>query len=128
MKRIAVLIYPFMIPNEIQCISESKAKLTRLQHHDRQYDPSDKEETCYIPLSQADVDGDGKLSKDEYAQFANDGLYGDLPFELQVTFIYLDCLSSMDENGNVCDGKYIVKVRDDTYFIHDTFLTSSLLS
>jgi len=93
-----------VIPNQIKCTSESKAKLTRL-HVVRQYNPSDKEDTCYIPLSEADVDGDGKLSKDEYAQFVDDEVYGDLPFELQVTFIYLDCLSSMDDNGNFCDGK-----------------------
>ena len=32
--------------------------------------------------------------------------YADLPFELQVSFIYLDCLCGGNESENCCDGEF----------------------
>eukprot|EP00804_Cyclotella_cryptica_P002242 CCRYP_019738-RB/>CCRYP_019738-RB protein AED:0.15 eAED:0.15 QI:365/1/1/1/0.75/0.55/9/2814/1105 len=78
----------------------------------RNYDPLSSEETCYAPVANADSNQDGKLSEDEYAQFISslsNGLvaaesFRDLTFELQVIFLYLDCLCGDDQSGNCCDG------------------------
>ena len=109
MKRISIITFAF-IPYQTFGTSETMAKLS---HHTRQYNPLSKEATCYTPLSIADSDNDGQLSEEEYAQFISEmngddtvQNYADLAFELQVTFVYLDCLCGSSESGNCCDGKF----------------------
>ena len=102
MKRASLSIYSLSItiPRQVGSTSEVLAKQTRSY------------ETCYAPLSNADADNDDKLSKEEYAQFIITSgdesftfqSYNDLAFELQVAFVYSDCLCSV-ASGNCCDGK-----------------------
>lgn len=78
----------------------------------KNYDPLSSEETCYAPISNADSNLDGKLSNQEYARLVSllsDGAvqvesYRDLEFELQLMFVYLDCLCGDGKSGNCCDG------------------------
>ena len=72
-----------------------------------------QEVSCHTPLSKSDSDIDGKLSDNEYAQYislisgdSTPGLFGDLPYELQITFMYLDCICDKDTSKimNCCDG------------------------
>ncbi|KAL7520780.1 hypothetical protein ACHAWX_005491 [Stephanocyclus meneghinianus] len=77
----------------------------------KNYDPLSSEETCYAPISNADSNLDGKLSNQEYARLVSllsDGAvqvesYRDLEFELQLMFVYLDCLCGDGKSGNCCD-------------------------
>ena len=73
------------------------------------YDPLSPQETCYAPLSTADTDQDGKLSREEYVQLINElngeaQEFGDLAFELQTNFVYLNCVCGSGESGDCCDG------------------------
>jgi hypothetical protein len=105
-KSICILCISFALkPFHVGSTSEATGKQT----HTRTF------ETCYSPLSNADTDNDGKLSQEEYVQFvitSSDGAiksaeqYNDLAFELQVTYVYLDCLCGSTESGNCCDGKF----------------------
>jgi hypothetical protein len=112
MKNAAAFIFITFTPHHACSTSESIAK----QAHTRRYDPFNKEATCYTPLHDADANSDGLLSEEEYTQFiiaSSDGAvpasdYGDLAFELQVSFVYLDCLCGNTESGNCCNGKKFI--------------------
>lgn len=89
-------------PHQVGSTSEVKVKQRRSY------------ETCYTPLLNADADNDGRLSEEEYTQYVIDNSddvassargYKDLTFELQIAFVYLDCLCGDGEMGNCCDGK-----------------------
>jgi len=74
----------------------------------RTFDPSNPTETCYTPLHNADMNSDGVVSIDEYPIFIREitnGLidiatFSDLPFVLQVNFVYLNCLCPSNTTTN----------------------------
>ena len=81
----------------------------------RTYDPNDIQTTCYAPLYDADVDGDGIVQSDEYVTFIAElsegqfdvDKYKDLPFVLKVNFVYLSCLCEYYPRNTIrkcCEG------------------------
>ena len=83
-----------------------------IQSLPRTFDPSNPTETCYTPLYNSNINGDGVVSIDEYPIFIrelSDGVidvtsFSDLPFVLQVNFVYLSCLCEVgiDDSNITC--------------------------
>lgn len=86
-----------------------------LRPQDRTYDPLNPNDSCYDPIYNADTNGDGKVTNDEYVQFIADLSEGDfkessfeeLPFVIKVNFVYLSCLcTSLGGGDDCCTGEY----------------------
>ncbi|KAL7520504.1 hypothetical protein ACHAWX_005226 [Stephanocyclus meneghinianus] len=81
----------------------------------RTFDPSSPNDSCFSPLWEADANGDGNVSNQEYVTFVeslSEGVWGqmefrELPFVLKVNFVYLSCLCEENGMNNCC------KVRGD---------------
>jgi len=78
-----------------------------IQSLPRTFDPTNPRDTCYTPLYNADINQDGVVSINEYPifiqQLSNEVIdipdFSDLPFVLQVNFVYLNCLCPNDLNA-----------------------------
>ena len=84
---------------------ESVIHLQRIiQSLPRTFDPTNPRDTCYTPLYNSDINQDGVVSSNEYPIFIqqlSNGVidvdnFSNLPFVLQVNFVYLNCLCPDD--------------------------------
>jgi hypothetical protein len=80
----------------------------------RAYDPLSPNDTCYTPLYDSDINGDGKVGHDEYVEFItaleprlSAEEFKEMSFVLKVNFVYLSCLCAEGGN-NCCNGEYFI--------------------
>mmetsp|Transcript_29089 Transcript_29089/g.49609 ORF Transcript_29089/g.49609 Transcript_29089/m.49609 type:complete len:969 (+) Transcript_29089:313-3219(+) len=81
-----------------------------IQSLPRTFDPTNPTDTCYTPLNNSDTNNDGVVSIDEYPLFIREmsngvidvSSFSNLPFVLQVNFVYLNCLCAFDLGADEC--------------------------